>query len=170
MNSTWSQPFITGDNKNIVVTSTGYGYSGHVGSAFVAHAGEVAVNCKWWGVVRLAPDQMHILVETEQGLEEYSPDDCGTSNGPEKVYSGVFGALSPDEQYSAEGRPSSEGGGPNIIIRQLKTGEERIVGEGTFPTWSRNGQWLAYTGKDGIYIIQNSPNTEPRHLVQQFQI
>ena len=36
---------------------------------------------------------------------------------------------------------------------------------GDFPVWSRDGQWLAYTGADGIYIVQNSLKAEPRLLV-----
>ncbi|MBN2118129.1 MAG: PD40 domain-containing protein [Anaerolineales bacterium] len=34
-----------------------------------------------------------------------------------------------------------------------------------FPVWSRDGRWLAYTGVDGIYIVQNNPNAPPSRLV-----
>jgi len=165
MASYWGMPYITGDDKTLLVTSTNH--PGQIGSVFVAHPGEIAVDCKWWGVARLAADQLHILVETEQGLEEYSPDDCGTGKAAQKAYPGVFGALSPNGEYSAEVRQYLDGTPiePRVIIHQIAAGEERDIGEGDFPAWSRDGQWLAYTGADGLYIVENTPNSVPRRLV-----
>jgi hypothetical protein len=162
--SIWGRPLITKDSQTLIITDNNYP---QVGNIYIAHPGKVAVDCKWWGIARLAPDQIHILVETKQGLEEYSPEDCGTGNAPKRVLSGVFGALSPDEQYSAQHRWRVNGNAneSNIILREIKTGEERIVGEGIFPVWSPDGQWLAYTGPDGIYIVHNTLNSEPRRLV-----
>lgn len=53
----------------------------------------------------------------------------------------------------------------NIVLHHTSAGEENIVGVGNFPVWSRDGEWLAYTGQDGIYIVQNSPDANPRCLV-----
>ena len=166
--STWGQPLITMDNKTLIVYELSVTIDSEGGrNIFAAHPGEIAVDCGWWGVTRLAPDGIYIHVETKQGLEEYSPEDCGTENNPQKIYSGVFGALSPDRQYSAELKYQTEDTDTivYIYIRNLKTGEERNIGEGRYPVWSGDGQWLAYTGRDGIYIFQNQPSAEPRRLV-----
>ncbi|MBN2118126.1 MAG: PD40 domain-containing protein [Anaerolineales bacterium] len=162
--SVWASPMITGDNKMLVVT-TSTAYPGEAGKILVARAGGIVVDCKWGGIARLAADRQHILVETGQGQEKYLPEHCGTGNPPEKVYSEVVGALSPDEEYSAEGRWNKEDSKSSIIIHNLKTGEEKLIGEGDFPVWSHDGKWLAYAGVDGIYIVQNSANAEPRCLV-----
>lgn len=162
--TSWRSPILAGDNETLIVTNAGY--SGVIGNIYVARAGEAVVDCKWYGIPRLAADGYHMLVETFDGQEKYLPEDCGTGKPPEKVYKGVFGALSPDEQYAAKAQ-RSEGADDtsSIILHDLKTGEERIIGIGDFPVWSRDGQWLAYTGTDGLYIVQNEPNAEPRRLV-----
>ncbi len=162
MFNSWTQPFIVGDPPMLVVTD------GELspGNIFVAHPGQTAVYCsKWWGMANLAPDGRHILLITNQGQENYLPEDCGTGNPPEKVFKGVAGPLSPDERFAAEVRAGSEPNTASLIVRNIETGEERVIGEGHYPVWSRDGQWLAYIGADGIYIVRNSPNVEPRRLV-----
>lgn len=161
MLGTWGQPFIAGAPPVLVVTN-GIMTPGNI---YVARPGQVAVDCGWWGLARPAADGHHIILKTSQGLEKYSPEDCGTGRPPEKVYSGVFGIFSPDEQYVADTKVGNTENTSELFIRNLKTGETRIIGEGTLPVWSRDGQWLAYTGSDGIYITQNSPNAVPRRLV-----
>ncbi len=164
--STWESPMIAGDDEALIVAVTNY--PGLMGKIFAAHPGEVAMDCGWGGIVRLAADGHHLLLETFEGQKKYLPKDCGTGNPPEKVYSGISGALSPDEQYSAEARWSGSGADykPSLVLHDLKTGEEKIVGEGTLPVWSRDGQWLAYTGPDGIYIVQAGVvNAKPKRLV-----
>jgi Tol biopolymer transport system component len=81
------------------------------------------------------------------------------------VFKGVTGPLSPDERYAAEVRAGSEPNTASLIVRDIQTGQERVIGEGHYPVWSRDGSWLAYTGPDGIYIIQNSPSAQARRLV-----
>lgn len=154
--STWGSPIVTGDNQALMITFTNS--PGLIGNVFIARPGEVAVNCEWYGIPRLAADGRHIWIETLEGQEKYLPEDCGTGKPPEKVYKGVFGALSPDEEYAAKA------GEDGIRLRTLTTGEERIIGEGGYPVWSRDGRWLAYTDTDGIYIVQNSPGAQPRRL------
>ncbi|MBM3125766.1 MAG: hypothetical protein FJZ87_11960 [Chloroflexi bacterium] len=163
--TSWDSPLIAGDGETLIVTDTNY--PGNVGDIFVAHAGDIVVNCKWYGIPRLAVDEHYVVLETFEGQEKYLLEDCGMGNPPEKVYPGVVGALSPDEQYSAEADRGEYGAytEPNIVIHNLETGEKRIIGEGDFPVWSRDGHWLSYTGVDGIYIVQNIPNVEPRRLI-----
>ncbi|HMB21915.1 MAG: hypothetical protein ACM33V_01965 [Chloroflexota bacterium] len=160
--SAWGQPFIIGDPAVLVVTN-GIMIPGDV---YVTRPGQIAVDCGWWGMPSPASDGRHILLKTSQGQEKYLPDDCGTGNPPRKVYSGVFGPISADGEYAADFKTGIvENITDPLVIRNLSTGEERIIGDGAFPVWSRDGQWLAYTGSDGIYVTQNSPNAVPRRLV-----
>jgi hypothetical protein len=160
--SGWGQPFIVGDPPVLVVTNNVV----TSGNIYVARPGQIAVDCGWWGMVRRAADGRHIFLKTSQGQEKYLPEDCGTGNSPEKVYSGVYGLISPDEQYFADFKAGNvENIIDPLIIRNLNTGEEMSIGDGGYPAWSRDGQWLAYTGPDGIYIVQNSPDAKPRRLV-----
>jgi hypothetical protein len=161
----WQSPLLTGDGSTVVVThTTAQGYPGKI---LAQHAGQRTVDCGWAGTVRIAADGYHILVDYGGGIAKYAPEDCGTGKPPEKTYPGITGALSPDEQYAAEVRETrgERGLQPYIVIRNLITGEEKDLGESDFPVWSRDGQSLAYTGVDGIYIIQNSPDAEARLLV-----
>ncbi len=158
---TWQSPLMTGDGKTILVTYSAV--PGRGGKVFAIPAGEKPVDCGWYGAIQFTADGSYILVNTGTAIEKYLLEDCGTGNAPEKVYPGVVGALSPDEQYVAE--ISEKFMEPHIIIRHLETGEERDLRNGDFPVWSRDGEWLAYTGTDGIYIVQNSPNAGPRRLV-----
>lgn len=163
---TWQSPLLTGDGKTILVTYTAV--PGYGGKIYALLAGEKATDCGLNGTIQIAADGSHILVNTGNIIEKYLPEDCGTKNPPEKVYRGNVSSrasLSPDEQYIAEVRSGEKGAEEYIVIRYLETGEERNLGNGDFPVWSRDGRWLAYTGADGIYIIQISPDVEPRRLV-----
>lgn len=153
---------MTGDYETFITVNTGYGT--YEGSVYMAYPGEIAMDCGWHGVIQLAPDQKHILVGTEHGHDKYLLTDCGTGNNPERTISDFNGVLSPDEQHSVETQYLS-GNKSDLILHSLRTGEKRIFENGRFPAWSRDSHWLAYTGADGIYIIENSPNTEPRRLV-----
>lgn len=158
---------MTGDHSNLVIIDTGY--STFQGSVLIARPGEFAVNCGWDGTVLLAPDQKHILIGTKQGWEEYLITDCGeNTNLPVRSISGVSGILSPDERYSVDPQYSwneEDGNKFDLIVQDLGSGEERVIENGRFPAWSRDSQWLAYTGVDGIYVIHNDPSAEPRQVV-----
>jgi hypothetical protein len=162
--SGWGRPFITGDNETLFVTSANY--PGIIGHIWGVKPGGIATQCGWTGIAQLAADGYHILVDTKRDIEKYSPDDCGTENVPEKVYSGITGTLSPNEQYTAEVREEIVGKDsiPGIMIRNVQTGTEQVAGPGDFPAWSRDGDWLAYTGADGIYIVQNHADAVARRL------
>jgi hypothetical protein len=44
--------------------------------------------------------------------------------------------------------------GSTIVVINLKIGEKTEIGHGVGPSWSPDGQWLAYTTRDGIYVTQ----------------
>jgi hypothetical protein len=162
--SSWHTPLITGDGK-MIFTAYG-GAPGYLSKILAVQAGQEAVDCKWFGIVQIAADGSHILVDTGEAIEVYLPEDCGTGNPPEKVYSGVSGVLSPDGQHVASLRFKVAGGSElNIVLHDIPSEEESLAGEGNFPAWSRDGKRLAYTGPDGIYILSGSPPAEPRRLV-----
>lgn len=162
---TWGVPLLTSDRMAVIVTSTPV--PGRPGRIFVIPARGSAVDCGWNGIVQLMADGVHILVDTGVAIEKYLLSDCGSDNSPENVYSGVTGKLSPDEQYVAEVRETrgERGLEPYVVIRHLDTGDERNIGEGNYPVWSRDGQWLAYTGVDGIYLFERGTDVNPKLIV-----
>jgi len=164
---TSQSPLITGDGKTVFVTFASV--PGYPGKIYAVPAGEKPVDCGWDGTIQLAADGSHILISgMGDGIHKYLPEDCGTGNPPAKVYSGIFNALSPDEQYVAYSIDVKDDMGnreSTILLRHIPNGEKRVVGVGDFPVWSRDGKWLAYTGVDGIYILRISPNAESTRLV-----
>lgn len=53
----------------------------------------------------------------------------------------------------------------SITVVDLDTKEEWVVGEGVVPSWSPDGEWLAYTGFDGIYVVR-ADGTESQRVVE----
>jgi dipeptidyl aminopeptidase/acylaminoacyl peptidase len=41
----------------------------------------------------------------------------------------------------------------DVVLVDRETKEQRIVGHGLAPAWSPDGEWLVFTGADGIYIV-----------------
>ena len=41
-----------------------------------------------------------------------------------------------------------------VVVINLETGKETKIGYGVGPSWSPDGQWLAYTARDGIYLAR----------------
>lgn len=158
---------MTGDRKTLITVYTGYGT--YDGSIYMAHPGEVAMKCGWVGITQLTSDQKYILIGTEQGSQKYLLTDCGTGNSPVGSIDSANGIVSPDEQYSVEteyGWNEQENRNKSdLTLRNLVTHAERVVEDGRFPAWSRDSQWLAYTGVDGIYVIGIAPNAKPRRVV-----
>jgi hypothetical protein len=162
--ASWGTPMLVDAHGILFVTVANM--PGSPGSVFAAAPGAAPVACGWSGIVRPAVDGARIYLETPDGQQIYRAEDCGTGNAPERVLGGVLGALSPDERFSARADRGEYGAytDPVIVIRELDTGEETSIGEGDFPVWSRDSQWLAYTGPDGMYVVQNSPSAEPRRV------
>ncbi len=146
---------LTGDHKTLVAVDTSYGT--YDGSVYMAYPGKIAINCGWGGIIQLTPDQKHILIGTEQGSKKYLLTDCGTGNLPAASIGDANGIVSPDEQYMVETQygwnKEKDRNKSDLILHNLATQEERVIEDGRFPAWSRDSQWLAYTGVDGIYVI-----------------
>ncbi|MDY7080493.1 MAG: hypothetical protein SXV54_26740 [Chloroflexota bacterium] len=53
----------------------------------------------------------------------------------------------------------------SITVVDLDAQEEWTVGEGVVPSWSPDGEWLAYTGADGIYVVR-ADGTERRRVLE----
>lgn len=172
--SQWWRPVITGDNRTVIVKVGDERF--HVYNPTLLSiwkSGELPMLCKQWGAQQMAylsEDQRYISTFTEQGIALYSLEDCGVDDAqPVLTHEGiVFGILSPNLKYSVY--LSSQGGVSDddlfIILRDLDSGEERTVGLGAYEAWSRDSQWLAYTGKDGIYIVNILMQSEHQQVVE----
>jgi hypothetical protein len=42
----------------------------------------------------------------------------------------------------------------DIVVIDPNSQEERVVGHGLAPAWSADGEWLAFTEMDGIYVVR----------------
>jgi hypothetical protein len=160
---TWQSPFVMRNGRTIFVTYANA--PGHPGKIFSAQPGEIAKDCGRDGTIRLTVGG-DILLNTGETLERV---DCDPHVRPLKVQGGVTGALSPNEQYSVEIKKDEERGigdrKPILTIFDVINKKEWTIGEGDFPAWSRDSQRFAYTGPDGIYIVQNGPDAKPRRLI-----
>ena len=166
------RPVITGENRALIARVSdylGYWYMASSNHLVLWRPGEYPLFCQQWGgqaLPLLTSDQDHILIQTEQGMALYKLDSCGTDEEPITVYENISGVISPDLQYVAY--PDSINGDSDdriITVRNLDSGEERIMHPGDFPAWSRDSHWLAYTGPDGIYVVNILKNSEPVRVV-----
>jgi hypothetical protein len=144
-------------------------------SLFTARVGEFAVVCDEWRneFNHLSLNQNSFIVDQVEGLAVYNLQDCGTSNPPVKVYTGIHGVLSPDRQYVAEviwtvDQPEAfyPIKTPTLTVHSLDANVDKLVLTGAFPAWSRDGQWLAYTGADGIYVVGLAGDGKPQRAVE----
>ena len=53
-----------------------------------------------------------------------------------------------------------------IVVIDLEAGEETEIGYGVGPSWSLDGQWLAYAARDGIYLAR--PDGSENHRVVDY--
>ncbi|HLF27395.1 MAG TPA: hypothetical protein VJG32_13760 [Anaerolineae bacterium] len=51
-----------------------------------------------------------------------------------------------------------------VLVVDPISHDTRVVGHGLAPAWSRDGEWLAYTALDGIYVVRKD-GSEARQLV-----
>jgi hypothetical protein len=119
-------------------------------------AGEMPIYCLQWGGQQgplLSTDREHLFIDFEKGLRLYDLDSCGTEAAPSDVYPDMSGIPSPDMRFTAEPVDAGPPHNRNIVIHDLENGTERIVEMGDYPAWSPDSAWLAFTGLDGIYIV-----------------
>jgi hypothetical protein len=53
----------------------------------------------------------------------------------------------------------------DVVLIDRETREERIIGHGLALAWSRDGEWLTYSGADGIYIVRKD-GSESRRVIE----
>jgi len=168
----WWRPVITADNRTLIVKVIDYFYHGASTPSYLVtwRNNELPVWCIQWGGKQQLPllsvDQNHIFIQTEQGLALYKLNSCGTDDLPLKIYEGILGVPSPDLRYVAYTN-DIPGWEDNrfIVIHEISSGIEWTIGMGDYPAWSRDSQWLAYTGTDGIYIVNVVKNIPPRRVL-----
>lgn len=169
-------------------------YAGAIGKLVVAVHGEFPVVCENWfsgkpNLLNLLNNGFLALNPVDRTLASYNLADCAGSRNavPINVYNPLlwqytadngqavtvpqFGYLSPNGQLMAYVfweialRNGSPYGFWEIIVRDLSSGEETVVGEGTYPAWSPDSQWVSYVGMDGIYIVRMD-GTENRRVLE----
>ncbi len=176
-------PIITGDNSTLVFRTVGM--SGHPGNLALMRNGQPAIICPvGMGVSRpsLNADQTHIvtdLVSPGGRLYWYDLNECQSTNeaGEGKIFEidinryPTFGALSPTNKYLvfqavSDEISTAEPPLPAMYVRDLDTDKETFIGFGLAPAWSPDGQWIAFRGTDGIYLVR--PNGEERQLLVEY--
>jgi hypothetical protein len=115
----------------------------------------------------LSVEQQQIFIQTEQGLALYDIKSCGTDDAPVEIYRDVFGIPSPDLRFVAYvNRPSVNPGDDRfVVIRAITNGKKRTIGIGDYPAWSRDSQWLAYVGTDGLYVSNVIGDSKSRRII-----
>jgi len=160
-------PVVTSDASTLIFRDPAT--SGYPGELIVMRAGQGGVECDGWfggGRVHLVADQTRALVHLVSPpgrLALFDLETCRKDvNKPPSIiydesvlqhYPGL-GAISPDERFLAFNAWSEEHQGDVIIVHDLDTGKQAQVAEGVTSAWSPDGQWLAYTGVDGIHIVR----------------
>jgi hypothetical protein len=169
--SAFWRPVVTADNHALiakVVPRENYVFNAHL--LVLWRSRELPVQCQQWGEQQmplLSADQLHVFIRTEPGMALYALKDCGTAKAPVTVYENDFGILSPDLQHLVyTDRPGAMAADDRfIVVRDVTSRQERVVGVGDYPAWSRDSQSLAYTGKDGLYVVNVADGSEPRRVV-----
>lgn len=169
--SKWWRPVITADNHTLIAkVGDEFSHIYNPTPLVIWNSGKLPTLCEQWGVQQMAylsADQSDIFIHTDQGMALYDLNSCGTKDPPIKIYKHIFGVLSPNLRYVAyTNRPSADPDNNRfIVVYNIADGKEQTVGIGDNPAWSRDNQWLAYTGKDGIYIANIAKNSEPRRVI-----
>ncbi|HXF90575.1 MAG TPA: hypothetical protein VNJ29_01440 [Candidatus Nitrosotenuis sp.] len=165
---TIAKPAITRDNLKIVAminNNHGYWYMDGPDLLIVWQVNEQPIPCSQWGSQNkplLAVEENHIFIETDNGMALYNIDDCGTDAQPIKTYKNEIGVFSPNLQFIASVITDTlDLQKKTIVIKERESKREIAMFEGDFPAWSLNSKYLAYTGKDGIYVLDVTSKTQP---------
>jgi hypothetical protein len=176
-------PVITADNSTLIFRMVGM--SGHPGSLALMHSGQPAIICPIeMGITRpsLTSDQKQIvtdLVNPGGRLSLYDLRVCESAaeNSVDEIFDipieryPTYGALSPSKnrlvfQAIADDSSVEKPKYPGIYVRDLDTGKETLIGSGLAPAWSPDGEWIAFRGLDGIYMVR--PNGEGMQLLVEY--
>jgi hypothetical protein len=149
-------------------------YPGHPGELVILEAGHAPIKCSTRGNERpsLTSHPNQIMIDTVdlgwQAHVLYKLSSCrkGLEAGIIEVYdqdsigyNPSHGALSPDKRFLAYGRDFAyfkqhhEVDPYKLFVYDLENNTELLVGSGEYPTWSPDGEWLAYTGRDDIGLV-----------------
>jgi len=160
--------------------------TGTAGELVVMHPSQRAIICNvemGGGRPSLTGDQnlalIH-LVSPGGRLALFNLANCEEGMDPQSIkiydmttiqHSPRGGALSPNSQTLAfeefgnyqdsEETPPL----PTIYVQDLASGLEITIGNGFAPAWSPDGQWIAFTGVDGIYLVK-ADGTDKRRVVE----
>jgi hypothetical protein len=166
------RPIVTSDSRIVIAkisTYQSYWYMTNDNLLILWQSNEYPIFCLSWALQTmplLTRDQNHILIHKEEGIAVYELDSCGTEKAPLSVYKGVSGIISPNVKYVAyTGNQIEAPYDPTITILNITSNEEKIIVQGNFPAWSPDSKWLAYTGVDGIYIVNISKDAKPIRVV-----
>lgn len=165
------RPVITEDYRTIIMKVTDPFTSVDSPRALVMwREGTLPIYCASWPdqqVPLLAADQKHLFIQTEIGIAMYPLDSCGASDAPVATYKGIQGVISPNLYFVVYARQGDDlYRNRFLVLRNIESGEETEIGEGDFPAWSRDGQQIAYTGPDGIYIVSIEQPGVPKRILK----
>jgi hypothetical protein len=179
-------PIITTDDSTLVYRLMRTGMPRHPGELVILEAGHSAIKCGTQGINRpsITSNPNQLVIDTidvggpplviydisacRKGLEEgiieiYDRESIG--------YNPWHGSLSPDKRLLAYGREYTDGeqqpevDPSQLFIYNLESRTELLVGSGVAPAWSPDGEWLAYSRIEGIYVVRYD-GTEERKVVE----
>lgn len=164
------RPVITADSKIIVVKAADIFWHAPSPHALVVwRANETPTFCDNWlhqRIPLLTKDQEYIFIQIEENLNVYSLNSCGTQDPPTEIYQETVGVFSPDLKYISYVRQSDRWSKGYVVVKQVNSAKEFFVGEGSFPSWSLDSKWIAYTGVDGIYIVSIEDLKKPKQILK----
>jgi len=163
--STMADPAWSSDGSTLVFRALGHNRAGPL---MISRAGEEVRHCPdetvGWGRASFL-GQGQIVVEGWAGagdvirpkvidletckvirvyLDEAEEEVIGT---PTITSDGQWLAFVLWEEDAFRGDPS------DIVVLEVASNTQTVIGKGRWPSWSPDGRWLAYTGEDGIYVV-----------------
>lgn len=153
---TWQNPVMANIDKVYVTYTSAPGHPGEIFSAVDQNEAKAARDCKLYGTLRLTA-RGEVQLNTDETLY------------PDPAWPGDTGTPPPNQRYFVKARKDEDGetGKRKSMLSLIDTVDQKewTIGEGDFPAWSRDGAWVAYTGPDGIYIVENASDAKPKRLV-----
>jgi hypothetical protein len=159
-----------------------YYYSGLVPRVVSAEGKTVGWCYDEWpfGTGRIwATTEGHLVTRFVYADDKHQPDQIVLADFRScEVISVLFEASSAEDELLESGALSSQGWlavgrgaqknnvaqEAELVVVEPGAQEGRVVGYGVAPAWSRDGEWLAFTGSDGIYVVRKD-GTQLRRVV-----